>query len=296
MIDHAVRRGLPRDGSLNLVFIIREPTTEDPRDVEPTFTSVLRERAPGVRGRILICEREQLKRDGDTLRAKGEPVQIVLCYYITCPVLPMPIEVEAWLDGVVDLYPGPMGYIYSDKRNLALLSEGVERGLFIGEDASLIKDHVPWTRLVRSGTTRYRGEVWELERLLLEKREAFVLKPAQGFAGGGISIGRFTSSEAWHEHVLSAFAYETMCVQEFIVTSPQRLQWSSCGSTDCLMNWGLFVFDDRFGGAYMRSSPAQGHEGLIGISSGAQRCCCFELAPAGEQLSPEELVDEWSFR
>lgn len=295
MVDHAVRRDLPRDGSLNLAILISEPALQNPRYIEPAFTSVLQERAPGIRGKILICKREQLGRDGDTLRAQGEPVQIVLCYYITCPVLPMPIEVEAWLDGVVDLYPGPMGYIYSDKRNLALLSEGVERGLFTGEDASLIDHHVPWTRLVKPGTTDYRGEPWELERLLLEKREAFVLKPAQGFGGGGIVIGRFTAPEAWREHVLAAFGYETMSVQEFIVTSPQRVQSSSRGSSDGLMNWGLFVFDDRFGGTYLRSSPALGHEGFISTSIDAEKGCCFELAPAGEHRDPGDLLDEVFF-
>lgn len=295
VIDGALSRDLARGGRLDLAVIIREPKGQEPPFLEPAYHSLLAQRAPGIDGNIVVCRREDLQRDGAVLTARGRPVQVVLCYYITCPVLPVPIEVQAWLDGVIDLYPGPMSYIHSDKRNLALLSEGVDRGLFTGEDAAVIDRHVPWTRLVQPGPVHYRGECRDLETLLLDKREVFVLKPAQGFGGGGIIMGRFTAPEEWREQVRSAFEYGTLCVQEYVTCLSQRLQQGEVGSADFLINWGLFVFADRFGGTYLRLSPAFGNEGFIGVTSGAEQSFCYELSSSAEVPVPHPLIDQWSF-
>ncbi len=295
-IEQAVARGLHAGGKLNLAIVIREPELITERDyLAAPYHSLLRQRVPQVAGNLLICNREQLVRDGATLKVFDQPVHILHEFYITCPSLPMSVEVRAWLDGIVDLYPGPMGYIHSDKRNLALLWQGTERGLFSPAETALIRQHVPWTWLLEPGVVTYQGERWELERLLQERQDNFVLKPAQGFGGAAIYLGRFSSPEEWRELVQMTLEYGTYCVQEYVPPALQIYQQGEQGSALGMVNWGFFVFHDHFGGNYLRLSPKEGHRGLISVASGGERGCCLELVAPGTKAESLPLVDEWSF-
>ncbi len=56
---------------------------------------------------------------------------------------------------------------------------------------------IPWTRLFRDGSTIYQGKRVRLEQLVTEHRDRFVLKPAFGFGGDGVTLGWEATAEQW---------------------------------------------------------------------------------------------------
>lgn len=292
VIERAVARDLHRHGTLNLGYAFPKPDeyASTLTYLEPPYQALLDVLAPGARGRIFFCNYDQLQRDGDVLRVGGEPIHILFQHYGDVLMSPLSVEVQAWIDGVIDLYSSPLAWISKDKRNLALLSENAESDAFSRREAAWIAEHIPWSRLVRRGKTTYRGERVDLEALLLAERERFVLKPAQSFGGFGMVVGRFTPEEAWRDLVRSVFEEtDTYCVQEHVESDLMLHQWGTNGCEPCEINWGLFVFGRGFGGTYLRVCPPPS-DGIVNIANSARTSCLMELLPAGE-VCEEGLAD-----
>lgn len=300
MIERATARDLHRSGCLNLGIVFHRPEVMAPAlpIIEPQYHALLARLAPGVRGRVIFCHVDQLRRDGEVLRAGQEPLQIVMQgqqnYSDVLIADPSP-PIKAWLDGIIDFYPGPLTWIYSDKRNLALLSALADEGELSREETAWVAAHLPWGRIVEPGSTVYRGERSDLQRLLLNAREHFVLKPAQSASGVGIQVGRYTSPEEWEDLVRSAFEYPgTYSVQEYIDTDLELYQWDGKGCELCATNWGLFVAGDRFGGAYLRVCPPP-PDGIVNVGNGAQDGCFLELVPADQEVAESPCEMWWDF-
>ncbi len=295
ILDRARSRGLIKselNGEFNLAIV--DPFAPEEMQpvipvIEPAFQALLLELTEGVRGSIFFCTPGQLQRVGGAVKLGRHPIHAVLQYAGDILTAPLSVEIAAWLDGIIDLYPGPMAWIYRDKRNLALLSERAEAGGFSPEDTALIDRHVPWTRWAKPGLTTYQREKVDLEGLLRSRKHDFVLKPLQAQSGACVYIGRFMSEEAWREVVDSALGDGLYIAQAY---TPPRLhphQRGDSGCMPCEINWGLFVFGDRYGGNYLRIGPAS-QDGIINISHGAEDGCFFEFIPGGVNPEPQDCT------
>lgn len=296
MIDRALARGLDRDGFLNFAIAIETPHDLEPvrKDIEGPYLEMLAERAPELQGKVLFCDYPQLERKDDSLWVAGQPIHMLMQRYNDFMFAPVALEIEAWLDGVVDLYAGPMSWIYHDKRNLALLWEGLDQGLFSREERAVIESHVAWTARVKPGRASYRGEKVDLRSLLIDRQRDLVLKPAQSFGGTGVTVGRYADTTLWRELVDTAFDEETYTVQEYITPQLELHQWGASGVEPCEVNWGLFAFGDRFGGSYLRLHPPV-DDGIINIGKGADGACVLEVSREPFARDPREKGWEWSF-
>lgn len=297
MIERAMARELHAGGSLNLAILISEPDDYEVAlpYIAPQYPQILAALAPGVEGKIVFCDYHQLVREDDRLIADGAPVHILMQDYGDVLTLPIGLELEAWLEGIVDLYPGPMNWIYSDKRNLALISEHADSDAFSRAERQLIAEHVPWSRLVAPGPTTFRGKHGELGEILLTARQDLVLKPAQSYGGIGVQIGRSTSPDVWQELVRQALENSgTYIAQQHLPSDLLPYQWGEQGCELCEVNWGLFVAGKRFGGAYLRLCPPP-DDGIINVTNGARDGCVLELIPTEEagECSPTDLC--WTF-
>ncbi len=299
MIERALSRSLHREGVLNFGFVVTQPRDLDPSlsVISPIYEKFLTRLAPGVRGKVLFCDYDEMVRKGDVLAvAGGEPVHVLFQNYDFGLALPFDVATEAWLDGIIDLYAGPMGWIYLDKRNLALLSEGAEASpaKLDAQEAAVVRRLIPWTRMLRPGKTSFEGEQVELEKAVLARRERFVLKPPITYGGVGVHIGLYTSPEAWREMVDSAMDFGQYTVQEYLPHRLQPLLWEDQGYQPGEVNWGLFVWGDRFGGGYLRVMPPGGN-GLVNVSNGAQDGSILEVlseAPGGDS---DPAILTWPF-
>ncbi len=294
VVSRATARALHRQGFLNLAIMIEAAHEFDivlPM-IEPTYQALLAKH--DVVGKVIFCEDPQLAyRDGE-VKVGQDPVHILVQYYDFFLYQPVSPLIEAWIDGVIDLYPGPMGSIYTDKRNFAMLSaELPELGLSASEK-SLVADHLPWTRFLQPGQTTYQGENVDLVAWVTRHRERFVLKPGLGFSGAGISIGHFMSDTEWQDAVQTALAYESYIVQEYIAPYLTLNLHPDHGLSPFQANWGLFVFGQQFGGAFIRIMPAEITK-LISIGHGARASVLLEIVPPGQPVVADDHDLCWSF-
>ena len=91
---------------------------------------------------------------------------------------------------------------------MALLSdeEGPAAGLLDAEERAAVARHVPWTRQVLGGVTRYQGQQVPLLTFAQRNREQLVLKPNDDYGGQGVLLGWETDQTSWDRALAAAQA------------------------------------------------------------------------------------------
>ena len=140
----------------------------------------------------------------------------------------------------------------SDKRNLALLSAAEGSEDFDEPERGIIRDHVPWSRLVAEGKTSYRGEAIPFPGFLIAARERLVLKPGAGYGGMDIHVGRFTPEDECERSVREAVARGGWLVQERVESHPYIFDDGRRDVRPQNVVWGLFCCGSSYGGGYLR--------------------------------------------
>ena len=76
---------------------------------------------------------------------------------------------------------------------------------FSSEDRAFFRRHLPWTRLLRPGTTTLPdGSRGDLAEYVAHAREELVLKPNRGYGGTGVAVGPATDAAEWKRLVDAA--------------------------------------------------------------------------------------------
>jgi len=174
------------------------------------------------------------------------------------------------------LFNGPISIVLSDKRNLALLSQSQRSSLFSAEEQEVIRNHIPWTRLVAAERVEFHGEEVFLPDLLAAERNRLVLKEGRSFGGKGVHLGRATSAARWEEVARTALESGGWVVQERLESLPYLYQ---CGESGCAPHdviWGPFVFGDTYGGVILRMQP-QAAGGAVNLSLAATEGIVLEV-------------------
>jgi hypothetical protein len=257
LFSHAIARAraLSGDGEVNTVIVV---SPGDGILGSPVFRSYFSSeyapacRAHGVAGEILICPYAELVPSRGQLVHAGKRIHVVveLSRENTSPAV-----YRCFKQGNLCLFNGPLGLILMSKLNIALLSEGAERGVFTGDDAAIIRRHVPWTRRVAPDHVTYEGERVYLPDLLIARRERLVLKEVLLVGGKGVALGKVTPAERWRELAEAALASGQWVVQEVLESRPYLYQNGAHGCSPHDVVWGPFVFGDRYGGVILRMQP-----------------------------------------
>jgi hypothetical protein len=78
---------------------------------------------------------------------------------------------------------------------------------FSGEERAFFRRHLPWTRLLRPGTTTLPdGTKGDLVKYVRRAREELVLKPNRSYGGTGVTVGPATDAAEWEARVTAALA------------------------------------------------------------------------------------------
>jgi hypothetical protein len=131
--------------------------------------------------------------------------------------------------------------------------------MFQPEVLAALARHIPWTRIVREGTTTFGTRRVDLLPFIADNRDALVLKPSLLYGGTGVVVGRSVSGEVW-QAALRRAADEPFVVQEFVETP--RLQvplLADDGTTtfqDCISDVDPFLWDGQPDGCMIRASPS----------------------------------------
>lgn len=94
--------------------------------------------------------------------------------------------------------------LMAKKASFALLSDERNADLFTPEQLRVIREHIPWTRVVSERKTVYQGKEVDLLEFITERRDHFALKPNDEYGGKGVILGWEASLAEWNETLRQA--------------------------------------------------------------------------------------------
>jgi hypothetical protein len=277
IIDEAESKGIARDGELNVAFTFSQEllTTRAPTfaaHMERALRDRLLRRRPDLTGRVIACCEDFTCCDGSLFHG-AIPIHAVV--EIDAPGTHFEVY-KAMKGGRALLYNGPMNFMLTSKRNIALLSEHRDSERFTAEERALIAAYIPWTTRVLPHHIDFRGRRVYLPDLLARERESLVLKDSLSAGGAGVRLGRFTPQAEWEETIDLALDRGDWLVQEAIESLPYLYQNGELGCSPHNVIWGPFVFGDRYGGVVLRMQP-KADKGAVNLSLTATEGIVFEV-------------------
>lgn len=269
IVEESTASGICDGRELNVVIVsIKLPVPEGAQRIaQEMFSGYLKDVGSGLNGTVTICAgADGLSMKAGYLYCHGRRVHAVVGYR---PDDVPPSVYWCHKAGTICLYNGPLIKVLVDKRNLSLLSEYEDSDLFNEEERSIIRDHIPWSRIVAEGKTNYHGESVSLPSFILAHREQLVLKLGDSYGGKDVYIGAVTPEEKWKPAVDNAIAEGNWVIQEYV---PSRPFLYSCGEGEPQVQnlvWGMFCFGNSYGGGYIRMLPQGTKDGIVNSGRGA---------------------------
>lgn len=171
--------------------------------------------------------------------------------------------------------PSQSARLVDSKKVLALLSEGLP--WMSVEDRDLVRRFVPWSRVLGDRRVEWRGQMYELPRLLIERQELFVLKGAAGLSAQEVFFGANTSAQEWEQLVRAAAESEYYAAQEIVtaIRHPVQVMLDESGRMDTILANSVispFCVGGVAAGCHVRFDSAT-RLGPVSRSSGAMLGC-----------------------
>jgi hypothetical protein len=201
------------------------------------------------------------------LRARGSAVDAV--YYLTDEVLEERGEdaiIRAIESGAVWLVVSPRDTARFSKAAFAALSDPKYASTFGANVQRALRRHVPWTRVLKDGRTRYGQRQVDLMEFVESHREHLALKPCLGASGSGVVLGWETDAAGWRAAIKAA-SKELHVVQERVPIQEQPLPVLRRGQIVArLHRSGLdpYTWNGRAAGCLVRASTGE----KMGLLSG----------------------------
>jgi amino acid adenylation domain-containing protein len=238
------------------------------------YTQSLHQVDKRLSGRIIFCDFSHLKVSEDTLYYNDTPIHTLVEMY--GGVVP-PEILELFKVNRINLFNGAITGLLSNKLNLALLSENQDSALFSQEEKEIIRTYIPWTRKTLDSQTTYKGDNINLVEFIRGNKDKLVLKPAIGYGGERIYIGKNTSRQEWENALRQAINERKWLVQEHVQSLPLLYQFGEAGVEPHQAIWGFFVFGDTYGGGCIRILPQSNEKGIVNAQQGAVSSVIFEV-------------------
>ena len=164
---------------------------------------------------------------------------------------------------VVNPFRSRLGYT---KSLLSILTNPDFDHFFTDEENRIKREHLPWTRRLVDADKFYGGKKIYLVDFLKDERETLILKPAFGYGGKGVSIGREAKDEDWNSAIDRALKGDYV-VQEFvnipILTVPTVVN-RKLDFAYKKVNLNCLVFGGKLSGSFSRISD----ESVINVARG----------------------------
>jgi hypothetical protein len=241
---------------------------------------------------LLLGEIHQLGNRNGKLTLHGVELDVVLRYFAAGQLLDDPdgrdqlqMIVDADANGRTALFTPLDAALYASKGSLGMLHEPRVRAVLTDEERAVADRAVPWTRVLSTAPGAVTGSaVDELTDYCMTHRESLILKPGLGYGGVGAVLGRENSDQQWRE-ALQAVQEQDFVVQEIVVPAAEPVYNPETEQVeDWRANWGIFVTDAGYGGAFVRAlKPTDGS--VISYSNPGTRGTCVFTHP-GEEPEP----------
>lgn len=226
----------------------------------------------------VIADPHDLEYNGDYLSVDGFRIDIVykrvvIHEFLARFGLDHPL-VQAYRHGRVCMANSFRTKLVHKKSTFAVLSDPAYEYLFDPVEQEMIGKHIPWTRLVRPSRTIFHGSEFDLETLILNEREKFVLKPNDDYGGHGVFLGWESNREQWQEAVKVALQ-KPYVVQERVVLEKTGIPAYSdrVYLDELFVDFNPFLFQNEVEGALIRLSSSS----LLNITSGGGQTALLVL-------------------
>jgi glutathionylspermidine synthase len=158
---------------------------------------------------------DDLTYDGSLLHLHGHPVHLVLRRALLEDVGEGDL-LAAVRDGRVCCVNPFRSRVANNKKLFALLGDPRFAHLVTRAEAEVIRETIPWTRILRPGRTSYGDWVVDLVQFVSDNRERLVLKPASDYGGQGVHLGIETGDAEWSALVEGHAEQGDFVVQEYV--------------------------------------------------------------------------------
>ncbi|MCP5106466.1 MAG: circularly permuted type 2 ATP-grasp protein [bacterium] len=266
------------DAEMNACLVLK---SETPMDTGPmtgylagSYKKLLQREHPSLKGEIFLCDFSALEVKNDRVYYREKPVHVLTEWHFG--VVP-PRIMKVFKAGNVRIMNGPVTNLLSNKLNLALLSEHRDSVLFSDEERETIKKFVPWSRKIVPGETTYGDQKIRLEDFIRSHKDALVIKPALGYGGDGVYIGKNVSEEEWEKRVQTALIKKNWLVQQLLESGPALYRQGETGCAEYDQAWGFFIFGSQYAGTFLRISTRKNAPRIINTHQGAEISVVFEV-------------------
>jgi uncharacterized circularly permuted ATP-grasp superfamily protein len=220
----------------------------------------------------IICAPQELEFNDGSLRVGDFRIDIVYKRLLVNEYLPImqeyPALLHAYRAGAICMVNSFRSKLIHKKALFAVLTDERRAALFNSEEREAIRQHVPWTRLVRAEKSDYFGKEIDLAEYIKANRNKLVLKPNDDYGGHGITIGWNSDEAQWQAALERALADGDYLAQERVPTAREMFPALKDDGTiefaEQLVDLDPLLFNGRVRSAFTRLSSTE----LANVSSG----------------------------
>jgi len=270
----------------------------------PTWSEfeILKERFERMGIPVVLADPRELQFDGKRLLAKGKTIELLYRRVLMNDMVARPKEceaiVKAYEAGAVCVANNFRCKIPHVKAFFAVLTDEKNARFFSVQERELIRQHVPWTRVVADAKTEHYGESIELPAFIRKYQKNLVMKPSDEYGGMGVTLGWEADRKHWERAMEQAMAggklakeHGCWIVQERIPMRREIFPHIGKGNRvefkDMLVDFAPYLFRGKVAGYLTRLSST----GLANVTSGGGQVPSFRVEPkkAAQRVSAGKL-------
>lgn len=276
ILTHLVRQMLGRFRQKEVNLVVAAPSPEIRLEkisqiVQDEYARILAK--AGLQGVLIESDMTDLEEKDALIFCRGKRIHALVERFTNAAQTSI---YKSWVWGKLLLFNGPVTPILTDKRNLALLWELQDSGLFNAQESEVIKTFLPPTYRVSSDRMHAKSHPPITDQGILSRRESWVLKSATGMGGEEVILGCETDSDTWDQAMSKALETGDWVIQERVDSPFHLYQSKTSGVTLHRLLWGCFVLGETFGGCWTRVSP-QSSSQVVNAMKGAEEGVVFEM-------------------
>jgi uncharacterized circularly permuted ATP-grasp superfamily protein len=248
----------------------------------PTYSEfeIIRDHFEAAGVPTIIADPRDLVFEGGRLTVRGHKIDLVYRRVLINDIIARPAEcaalVAAYAANAVCVANALTCKIPHKKSFFAVLTDERNESLFSPVERDLIRQHIPWTRLLADTKTTREGEAFGLLEYVRKRRNDFVLKPNDEYGGTGVMLGWETTESQWDAALDRALAEteSAWVVQERINVRREVFPMQIPGGIemrDMLVDFAPYIFRGKMAGCLTRLSAT----GLANVTSGGGQVPSF---------------------
>jgi hypothetical protein len=174
--------------------------------------------------------------------------------------------IEAVRGGLVCCCNSFRSYIVGNKKVLSVITDPRFSNQFTKKECAMIRNSVPWTRILAPVQEEYMGKKVNLGTFIPENRHSLVLKPSNQYGGKDVYIGRDTPQDIWEQIMNKHLEGRTWVVQDYvdIPTSDFPEIGDVVRFKEKYVNINPFALNGNYSGTITRVSDSR----VINVSAG----------------------------